>query len=151
MTESRDGEEGAFTRRAVLAGTAVAAAGALTSGAAAQEITADVQRGSERLLEQIGSGGHTFSADELRQVIGVFRKHNGRFIDWCQYGQPGIDGVCGRVIVGPKVAGQVLTDLLATRDIFRWRVGVFPKGIPALDHVLVRLQAGREGGVIIDG
>jgi hypothetical protein len=124
----------------------------LVASAAAQEKEdADAERGSEKLLASLGTGGHTLSVEDLRQVIGVFRKHRVTVVDWCQYGQPAVDGACGTVVAKPGVAGSLLADLLALGHATSWRTWVFPYGIPVLDRVVIRLRGGRSGGVIIDG
>lgn len=145
--------EGVARRSMLAAGVAATTAGMLAVSAVAQEKEdIDIERGSEKLMAGIGTGGHTFSVEELRQVIGVFRKHRVRVIDWCQYGQPAVDGACGTVVARPGVAGSVLSDLLTLNHATSWRTWVFPYGIPVLDRVVIRVQAGvMGGGVIVNG
>lgn len=153
MSQTGSETSEAVARRSLLAAGVVATtAGVLAASAGAQEKEdADAERGSEKLLAGLGHGGHTLSIEDLRQVIGVFRKHRVSVVDWCQYGQPAVDGACGTIVARPGVAGSLLADLLALSRATSWRTWVFPYGIPVLDRVVIRLRGGRAGGVIVEG
>jgi len=153
MSERSESAAG-VSRRAVLAGAAATTASAMAAGASVQEKPSDTAgRGSEQLLARLGSHGHTFSVEDLREVVTVLGKHQGRIIDWCQYGQPNPDGVCGTLVVAPRLAPAVITDLLNIKNLAVWRFGLFPKGTPIPDLLHIRITGGRsvEGGIIIHG
>ncbi len=152
----KDGTEGSsgVSRRSVLAGTAATTAVAMAAAVSGQDKPNESagMRGSDKLLEKIGSQGHTFAPEEIREVVTLLSKTQGKIIDWCQYGQPSTDGVCGTVVVAPRLAPGVITELLKIRNLANWRFRVFPKGIPVFDEVHIQMMGGRvAGGVIIDG
>ena len=152
MSETNSDASEAVARRSLLAVGMASTAGMLARSATAQDKDdADAERGSEKLLASLGTAGHTLSIEDLRQVIGVFRKHRVTIIDWCQYGQPAVDGACGAVVAKPGVAGSLLADLLTLSHATSWRTWIFPYGIPVLDRVIINVRGGRAGGVIIDG
>lgn len=149
-----------FMKHSVLAAGVVAAAGLAAAspseaGQQKQAVQKQLpQRGSEMLLQRLGSSGKTYSKKDLRQVLGVAKKYQVKLVNWCQFGQPAIDGVCGTFEARPELAGRILEDLLKLSSVLRFRICVFPLGIPAVDMVRLKFGAGRlgvEGGVIVDG
>lgn len=99
------------------------------------------KRGSQRLLERLGQSD-TISDESLKAVIEVARRHEVEILDWCQFGKPGIDGVCGRFQVEPKVAGLVIQDLI-NLDGWRCRLDVFPLGITDPTVINIDLTGGQ--------
>jgi hypothetical protein len=99
------------------------------------------KRGSERILERLGKAD-TISDATLKGILEVARRHDVEILDWCQFGQPGIDGVCGRFQVAPKVAGAVVQDFL---DLAGWRckIDVFPVGITDPEAININLSGGQ--------
>lgn len=102
---------------------------------------ATANRGSARILERLGRSD-TISEETLKGIIDVARRHDVEILDWCQFGQPGIDGVCGRFQVEPKVAGQVVQGFL---DVAGWRckIDVFPLGITDPTAINVNITGGQ--------
>lgn len=99
------------------------------------------RRGSELLLERLGQPD-TISEESLKAVIEVARRHEVEILDWCQFGKPGIDGVCGKFQVEPKVAGRVIQDLL---NLPGWacKLDVFPLGITDPTAINIDLRGGQ--------
>lgn len=100
------------------------------------------ERGSEKLFNK----RNVFDKEQLLKVVEVSEAH-GRILDWCWYGQPGIDGFCARVRVDRGVAARLVKELLEIdepRIIFKG----FPEGIPDPTDVLFELGTGmnRAGG-----
>ena len=87
----------------------------------------ETKSGSEKILARIGEPD-VISDDTLNSIIKVARRFDAEILDWCQYGQPGVDGVCGKFQVEPKSAGSLIQGWL---DIPGWRcrLDVFPLGI----------------------
>ena len=103
--------------------------------------TESKRRGSEQLLERLGQPD-TISEESLKAVIEVARRHEVEILDWCQFGKPGIDGVCGRFQVEPKVAGLVIQDLINLPG-WRCRLDVFPLGITDPTVINIDLAGGQ--------
>jgi len=101
----------------------------------------DRRRGSSRVLERIGKPDLVSEAS-VKSVLEIAHEYDVEILDWCQFGQPGIDGVCGRFQVEPKVAGRVIQDLL---DIRGWacKLDVFPLGITDPTAINIDLTGGQ--------
>jgi len=99
------------------------------------------RRGSEQLLERLGKPD-TISDESLKGILAVARRHEVEILDWCQFGKPGIDGVCGRFQVEPKVAGLVIQDLINLEG-WRCRLDVFPLGITDPTVINIDLSGGQ--------
>lgn len=102
-----------------------------------------LKRGSEQLLERIGQAD-TISDATLKSVLNVALQHDVEILDWCQFGKPGIDGVCGRFQVEPKLAGQVIQDLINLEG-WKCRLDVFPLGITDPTVINIDLTGGQLG------
>jgi hypothetical protein len=98
------------------------------------------KRGSEKLL----ASGTSLTEKDLSQILRISSKRNVKLVNWCIYGQPAPDGVCGEFQVSPTIATSVIRDLIRLRNI---RVGleVFPYGIPVPDGVMVRFNSRMRG------
>jgi hypothetical protein len=144
-------------RRSVIKGLALAAGAVAVGGETSATVSeagepkpagqAESVRGSEKLLERLGGKGMTYSAETLGQVLAVAKKHEVQIKDWCQFGQPAVDGVCGTFDVRTDLAANVLTELLKLDSAIRLRFDVFPLGMPAIDFVRLRIGAGRTPGM----
>jgi hypothetical protein len=150
----------ALLSQAALAAGMLVAVGLSTSSAEAQAKSwADCENpnaGSEELLKALkGSNtfeGHKLSKDHVLELVSIIRKTNAKLVDWCQYGQPAVDGVCGAVHVMPDQLGGLIEALAGKPHLWRWG-GVFPLGIPFPDRYAFRFGIGAvpNGGVIIHG
>jgi hypothetical protein len=89
------------------------------------------ERGSERLLRQ----SNLIEKEQLAKIVELSERY-GKILDWCWFGQPGIDGFCGTVRVDLDSAGRIVQELL-TIDHPRIIVKGFPHGIPVPDEVLL--------------
>jgi hypothetical protein len=116
----------------VVEGTAIAGA-----APAPQEPT----RGSEKWVQE--HGPMTFSTKDLGDIRALIGTHSAKLLDWCQYGQPAIDGICGTFEV-PRLeaVGPLVTDLVRLHPRFRLGIDVFPYGIPVLDRIQVNFRGG---------
>ena len=99
------------------------------------------RRGSAQILARLGQSD-TVSEESLKGIIEVARRHEVEILDWCQFGRPGIDGVCGRFQVEPKVAGTVIQDLLNLPG-WRCKLDVFPLGITDPTVINIDLTGGQ--------
>src|SRR5262249_43053943 len=115
-----------------------------TALAAGAETQKPEGRGSDKMMQDLLGMKPVLDTAELRKLVAAVTRH-GKVIDWCQYGQPGIDGVCGNVLVGPKAAGGLMVDLFSLEHI-RPHLDVFPYGIPVIEQLLIRLRAGKVPG-----
>ena len=96
-------------------------------------------RGSDRLINK----APLIEEGQRRQLIEVSEKF-GKILDWCWYGQPGIDGFCGRIRVDRQQVGGLVEQLLeveSPRIIFKG----FPEGIPDPTEVLIDIGTQTEG------
>lgn len=93
-------------------------------------------RGSDKLFETHA----TIDKATLSKLVAIGAEY-GEIKDWCQYGQPAIDRVCGKILVNPKLVGKLVTELVSL-DHPRIGCDVFPLGKPGIDGVLVQLEAG---------
>lgn len=80
----------------------------------------------------------TIDPDRLGALVELSEKH-GRLLDWCQYGQPGIDQFCGTIRVKPGRVGRLVEALLDLHEI-RINLDVFPLGKPGIDQVMVNFR-----------
>lgn len=108
-----------------------------------------LKRGSQKLIDKGAYKTHLFTQKELAQFTTISKKRGARLVDWCIYGQPAPDGVCGRYQVTPGIAGNVISDLIRLKG-FRLKIDVFPLGIPVVDNVLIEFKTPR-GVIITDG
>lgn len=152
-------------RRQLLSQATLAAAGAVV-GAALAPGTAGAQSkswmdcdspnaGSDAILKALNdnmSQGHTLTKEHVVDFVTSLKKNNAKIVDWCQYGQPAVDGVCGTVHVLPGQLGGLIGALAARPGAWKWG-GVFPIGIPFPDRFALKFGLGNapRGVVIIDG
>ena len=125
----------------------LAAAGVVALGASAvlaqeKKDRPEKVRGSAKMVEELLGHRTVIDKDELRSLLTAIDQQGVRIVDWCQYGQPGIDGVCGKIEVAPKGAGDLVRDLFRFKRI-RPELEVFPYGIPVIDRLLIELRIGR--------
>lgn len=99
-------------------------------------------RGSARVLERLGIPD-VIAEESLKGIIEVARRHDVEILDWCQFGQPGIDGVCGTFQVQPQQAGALIDELLKQPG-WACKLEVFPLGMT--DPTAI--QVGLTGGVM---
>ncbi len=90
-------------------------------------------RGSAKLR------GTLLNEKELGALTSLVKKRGVKVVDWCIYGQPGPDGVCGAVHVRRPVAGRFINDLLKLRKL-RLELEVFPEGIPVPNLYEIRFK-----------
>ena len=75
-------------------------------------------------------------------MVAVAREFDVQIVDWCQFGQPGIDGACGRFQVDLPLAGSVIQRLLEIPGM-RCKLDVFPLGTPFPDVISIDMTAGQ--------
>ena len=80
------------------------------------------------------------SASALRALIHAAEGNGFRLIDWERFGTPVIDRVVA-VAEGPASGVGAMLQHVMNVEKLRPNVHVFPKGIPAVDGVLVRVTA----------
>ena len=90
--------------------------------------------GSEQLLE----APMKIDEAQLGKIVERSEKF-GKVVDWCQYGQPAIDEVCGTIRVRPGRVGRLIDELLELHEV-RINLDVFPLGKPGIDQVLVNVR-----------
>ncbi|MEM9215903.1 MAG: hypothetical protein AAGD25_16360 [Cyanobacteria bacterium P01_F01_bin.150] len=100
----------------------------------------DNKRGSERILERIGQPD-VISDETLKGIINVAREFDVEILDWCQYGQSGIDGVCGKFQVMPDRAGSFIQELISIPN-WACRLDIFPLGITDPNAINVDITGG---------
>jgi len=95
---------------------------------------ATATRGSELLFKK----SNLVDIEQLSKIYDISEEY-GKILDWCWFGQPGIDGFCGTVRVDLNQAGRLVQDLLLVdepRMIFKG----FPYGIPAPDELMLEIS-----------
>lgn len=98
------------------------------------------QRGSEKLLEALKANrGRILATDELEKVLDISQEDGIRLLQWWIRGQPNPDVLTGAIRVNRDIAGRVVDRLLAF-DKSRFRLDVFPYGIPVPDEILIRFE-----------
>jgi hypothetical protein len=80
------------------------------------------------------------SAATLRGLIQAAEGNGFRLIDWERYGTPVIDRVVALAEGPASGVGAMLQHVLQVEKL-RPNVHIFPRGIPAVDGVLVRVTA----------
>ena len=102
----------------------------------------DKLSGSQRILARLGQPD-LISDDSLKSVLELANKFDVELLDWCQYGKPGIDGVCGKFQVIPERAGAFVQGLL---DIQGWacRLDIFPLGITDPTAINIDMTGGTQ-------
>ena len=96
-------------------------------------------RGSELLREKWQGEGRFVTEKDLDQLLEVEQSDDAiKLLHWWIYGQPHPEVVRGVFQVHPKVAGRVIDRLFELDG--RYRLDVFPYGIPAVDGVLVGFE-----------
>ena len=99
--------------------------------------------GSEKLLAELGEA-RTFQKRDLARILEVREIAGAKLIDICRFGQPGIDGICGRLRVDLSASPKVFERFVNLADL-----GVlfeaFPYGKPAPEAFDIRFSAGRVG------
>lgn len=106
-------------------------------------------RGSAKLIGRGVYEPEVFTKKHLSRFINISRNKGVKLVDWCVFGTPAIDGVCGRYQVDPTVALTVIKELVNIKDI-RIRFDYFPYGVPyPPDGAFVSFRAGTVAGVVI--
>ena len=88
-----------------------------------------------------GRGTCEFSEDVVNDFLSFAKEKGIQLNDWCVLGQPNPDAISGSFQLSPRGAGKVLQALLNYEQI-RFRVKIFPKGIPIPDILWAEIQAG---------
>lgn len=97
--------------------------------------------GSAKILEELGQP-QLIPEEALKNVVAVARELDVQIVDWCQFGQPAVDGACGRFQVDPPIAGTLIQRLLEIPGM-RCKLDVLPNGIPVPDVISIDMTAGR--------
>src|ERR1700694_3996091 len=119
------------TRRSFLNRTLVASGAATVarSSAAAVEPQEAVERGSDKWMQD--HGAMMLSSKDLGDLKALAGTHKAKMLSWCQYGQPGVDGVCGTFeVTRLDGLGPLVLDLAGFHPRFRLGIDLFPYGIP---------------------
>lgn len=96
-------------------------------------------RGSELLREKWLGDGRFVTEKDLDELLELERSDDEiKLLHWWIRGQPRPDVVRGVFQVHPKVAGRVVGRLFELDG--RYRLDVFPYGIPNVDAVLVGFE-----------
>ena len=95
-------------------------------------------RGSEQLLSRLADA-KILDQDSLAQLVGFTRKRGVRLVHWWIRGQPRPDWVEGAFLASPGSAPGLITDLLRFNRV-RFRLDVFPYGIPVPDEIMIKVQ-----------
>ncbi len=101
----------------------------------------ELRRGSEKLLDRLGQPD-LIPESALRSVIDIAREFDVEILDWCQYGQPGIDSMCGKFQVAPELAGTLIQRFLNIEGM-ACRLDVFPLGITDPLAINIDMTAGQ--------
>lgn len=91
------------------------------------------KRGSAKLFK----GPNFINKKQMAKIVDVSEQY-GKILDWCWFGQPGIDGFCGTIRVDRDMAGRLIQDLLSNDEI-RIIIKGFPYGIPVPDEVMLEI------------
>lgn len=97
------------------------------------------QRGSDKLLQALTGDAkiRALPTEELREVLSITEEDGVKLLQWWIRGQPTPDWLTGAVRVDRKRAAATI-DRLLSFDELRFRLDVFPYGIPVPDEVLIR-------------
>lgn len=98
-----------------------------------------VVRGSSELSEEMFGKPNTVSKESLRQLIKVTRMKGSKLDSWWIRGQPAIDGIIGSIRAEPRVAGDIIKEMLAI-DGLRLKLEGFPIGIPNPEFIQVNFE-----------
>ena len=94
-------------------------------------------RGSDELLRSLGGKGR-LSETAVSRMITAAKQDRAQLIQWWLRGQPVPDWVKGTFSVPPERAGAFIGNLL--KQEVRFRLDVFPYGIPVIDQVHVAFE-----------
>ena len=104
----------------------------------AMTAAASTGRGSDELLKSLG-GRTGLPQKAMSDMIAAARQDRAELVQWWVRGQPAPDWIRGTFAVPPDRAGALINSLLKQERV-RFRLDVFPYGIPIIDRVHVAFE-----------
>ncbi len=98
-----------------------------------------MQRGSAKILHE-RFGARKFNEAQLKEFVNSIDMEGVRITDYFPRGIPEPDVIYGTLHVSPQMLGSVL-DRLLKNNVAWGKLEVFPKGIPALDEILINFES----------